>query len=189
MSLRKKLQDFKQELTATYNSVVPNEGIKFYLDIVDGEGEVFPSEITDINAVVDELNTIDAMTELPVIYYNDSNGRERESSVLEVSADGGIVAFDYNDAEIVYFGFSEINLINDQITLIELLNKKISRVYKIKVLASFGQKEEIQEWTLEEILDEINRDRSGEWTNYDESDWREGWNEWVEGQFYSLIEE
>lgn len=27
---------------------------------------------------------------------------------------------------------------------------------------------------LEDILEEINRDRSDEWTDYDESDWREG---------------
>lgn len=29
-------------------------------------------------------------------------------------------------------------------------------------------------WTLDEILEEINRDRSEEWTDYDESDWKEG---------------
>ena len=29
-------------------------------------------------------------------------------------------------------------------------------------------------WTVKEILDEINRDRSEEWTPYDENDWMEG---------------
>ena len=60
--------------------------------------------------------------------------------------------------------------------------------YKIKVLPSFGEDERFEEWTLEEILEEINRDRSDAWTDYDENDWREGWNHWVEGEFYSLIE-
>lgn len=42
-------------------------------------------------------------------------------------------------------------------------------------------------WTLEELLTEVNRDRSEKWTDYDETDWAEGWNEWCEGEFYSLI--
>lgn len=37
------------------------------------------------------------------------------------------------------------------------------------------------------ILNEINRDRSGKWTNYDETDWREGWYEWCEGDIYKII--
>jgi hypothetical protein len=55
--------------------------------------------------------------------------------------------------------------------------------YDIKVLET----NEIQKWSLGDILDEINRDRSGSWTDYDETDWLEGWNEWIEGEFYSLI--
>ena len=35
-------------------------------------------------------------------------------------------------------------------------------------------------WSLQDILDEINRDRSEEWSDYDASDWREGWEEWCE---------
>lgn len=57
---------------------------------------------------------------------------------------------------------------------------------KVKVLPTDGEVERIEEWTLEDILEEINRDRSNGWTNYDETDWKEGWNEWVEGEFYSL---
>ena len=44
-------------------------------------------------------------------------------------------------------------------------------------------------WTITEILEEINRDRSDEWSAYDESDWREGWNEWCEGDYYTLVTE
>tara|TARA_R100000005_G_C4795322_1_gene89926 strand:- start:233 stop:418 length:186 start_codon:yes stop_codon:yes gene_type:complete len=41
-------------------------------------------------------------------------------------------------------------------------------------------------WTLPEILQEINRDRSEEWTNYDCSDWREGLEQFTE---YRLLNE
>ena len=61
---------------------------------------------------------------------------------------------------------------------------------KVKVLCNVrytNDVERIEEWTLEDILEEINRDRSNEWTPYDETDWKEGWNEWVEGEFYSLV--
>lgn len=46
----------------------------------------------------------------------------------------------------------------------------------------------VEDWTIEAAITEINRDRSEEWQDYDETDWREGWQEWVEGEFYSLIE-
>lgn len=45
---------------------------------------------------------------------------------------------------------------------------------------------EIQEWGMDAILEEINRDTSERWTDYNESDWLEGWNEWVEGEFYTI---
>lgn len=34
-------------------------------------------------------------------------------------------------------------------------------------------------WTMKEILDEINTDRSSKWTDYDEADWRDGLDEWT----------
>ena len=54
--------------------------------------------------------------------------------------------------------------------------------YKIKDLLSG----ETYEWTVRDILNEINRDRSDEWTDYDETDWQEGWNQWVEGEYLSI---
>ena len=42
-------------------------------------------------------------------------------------------------------------------------------------------------WTLEQILQEINRDHNEEWIPYDATDWQEGWINWVEGQYYSMI--
>lgn len=39
----------------------------------------------------------------------------------------------------------------------------------------------IVNWTIDEILYEINRDRSDEWTDYDSNDWKEGlyWTDYV----------
>lgn len=54
--------------------------------------------------------------------------------------------------------------------------------YKIKDLLSGAT----YEWTVREILQEINRDRSVDWTDYDQSDWKEGWSQWVEGEYLSL---
>jgi len=44
---------------------------------------------------------------------------------------------------------------------------------------------EIQQWTLESIVEEINTGRSNQWTPYNKSDWKEGWDQWVDGEFYS----
>lgn len=44
----------------------------------------------------------------------------------------------------------------------------------------------IVEWTVREILEEINRDRSSHWTDYNETDWREGLDEWT---WYELVGE
>ena len=46
---------------------------------------------------------------------------------------------------------------------------------------------QINEWTLAQVLEEINRDRSEEWESYNEKDWREGWDFWVEGDYYNLL--
>ena len=39
-------------------------------------------------------------------------------------------------------------------------------------------------WTLTQVLEEINRDRSEDWTDYDTSDWCEGWRDWVQDDGY-----
>lgn len=58
----------------------------------------------------------------------------------------------------------------------------------IRVLPKFGEEEKVEEWSLSEVLEEINRDRSDKWTNYDESDWVEGWLEWIDGEFYQIVD-
>jgi len=44
----------------------------------------------------------------------------------------------------------------------------------------------VVKWTLPEILEEINRDRSDEWSDYDEWDWKEGLDNFTE---YELVQE
>lgn len=46
---------------------------------------------------------------------------------------------------------------------------------------------EVMRWTLTDILNEINRDRSDDWTPYNASDWREGWDQWCEDYTYTII--
>jgi hypothetical protein len=65
------------------------------------------------------------------------------------------------------------------------------RKYKVEThpdLLSEGYNKEEFEWSVDEILEEINRDRSSEWTDYDESDFTEGWLEWCEGSWYTIKE-
>ena len=47
---------------------------------------------------------------------------------------------------------------------------------------------ETSEWTIDEILAEINRDHSEEFTDYDRSDWREGWEQFAEGDYITLVD-
>jgi len=51
-----------------------------------------------------------------------------------------------------------------------------------------GYDKEEFEWSVDEILEEINRDRSSEWIDYDETDFAEGWREWCEGTYYTIKE-
>jgi hypothetical protein len=49
------------------------------------------------------------------------------------------------------------------------------------------QTDEVIEWTTEEVLAEINRDRSEDWIEYTEADLLSGWKEWCEGETYTMI--
>ena len=58
-----------------------------------------------------------------------------------------------------------------------------TKQYKVKDLNT----NKVFNWTLKDILNEINRDHSEGWEAYDETDWREGWDEWAEGDCFTLI--
>ena len=42
-----------------------------------------------------------------------------------------------------------------------------------------GDYGKVFEWTMRQILHEINCDRSADWTPYNETDWQEGLDEWT----------
>ena len=42
-------------------------------------------------------------------------------------------------------------------------------------------------WDIEDILDEINRDRSVIWFVYTKDNWFEGWSEWCEDDDYVIL--
>jgi hypothetical protein len=42
-------------------------------------------------------------------------------------------------------------------------------------------------WDILDILDEINRDRLADWTDYSKDDWFDGWSEWCEGDVYKIL--
>jgi len=63
--------------------------------------------------------------------------------------------------------------------------------YKVEThpdLLDEGYDKEEFEWSVDEIVEEINRDRSPEWSDYDETDFEEGWREWCEGNWYTIKE-
>lgn len=42
-------------------------------------------------------------------------------------------------------------------------------------------------WYIEDVLDEINRDRSEKWIDYSKNDWFDGWAEWCEDDIYTIL--
>ena len=59
-------------------------------------------------------------------------------------------------------------------------------MFKVKSLMSDGW--ETRLWSMAEVLNEINRDHSEDFIPYDESDWKEGWEEWVWPEYHIMIE-
>lgn len=59
-----------------------------------------------------------------------------------------------------------------------------NKTYKIRLKPEYNADDpenagKVLEWTMPQILEEINKDRSDAWTPYDESDWQEGLTEWT----------
>jgi len=62
----------------------------------------------------------------------------------------------------------------------------MNRTFVIKDLSNGGT----DVWTIDRMIEEINRDRSSTWKNYNSKDFLEGWNKWIEGEpYYTLIGE
>ena len=50
-----------------------------------------------------------------------------------------------------------------------------------------GYSNEELTWDIEDVLNEINRDRSAKWTNYTKDDWFDGWDSWCEDDVYVVL--
>jgi hypothetical protein len=50
-----------------------------------------------------------------------------------------------------------------------------------------GYSNEELTWDIEDVLNEINKDRSAKWTNYTKDDWYDGWSEWCEADVYIML--
>ena len=72
----------------------------------------------------------------------------------------------------------------DRVNLINNKRKEYTMKYKVKDVES-GK---IHLWSVDQIVEEINRDRSGTWKPYNRTDWKEGWNHWVEGECFEIVD-
>ena len=64
------------------------------------------------------------------------------------------------------------------------------KMFKVASLINeYPPKWEVQTWDMKQVLEEINRDHSDEFTDYDENDWKEGWEEWVWPQYHIMLQE
>ena len=59
---------------------------------------------------------------------------------------------------------------------------------KYKYVIKDKETDKLRLWSIKQILSEINRDRSGDWTPYNKKDWKEGWNFWVKDDDFSTLE-
>jgi hypothetical protein len=50
-----------------------------------------------------------------------------------------------------------------------------------------GYSNEELTWDIEDVLNEINKDRSAKWTNYTKDDWFDGWASWCEDDVYVML--
>lgn len=61
-------------------------------------------------------------------------------------------------------------------------------MFLVKSLVSeYPEKWETEVWTMKRVLHEINRDHSEGFTPYDETDWQEGWKEWVSPEYHIML--
>lgn len=47
--------------------------------------------------------------------------------------------------------------------------------------------DEILEWEILDVLNEINRDRLADWIDYSKDDWFDGWWNWCEDDDYVIL--
>jgi hypothetical protein len=48
--------------------------------------------------------------------------------------------------------------------------------------------DEVLTWYIEDVLDEINKDRSEKWVDYTKDDWFEGWSAVCEDDIFTMLQ-
>lgn len=112
MELSKRLEVLKLDTQQAYKKHVPNKVHHFH-----------DSKETDYDKILDDLTDRDVIMDLPQVWYNNNDGVEVEGYVLSVSRENGLMVVNYQDHELANIGFSEINLLQNQIKLVELLKE------------------------------------------------------------------
>lgn len=112
MKLSKRLEVLKLDTQHAFKKHVPNREHVFH----DSKEKGFES-------IIDDLTDRDVITELPKVYFNTNDGSEVEGYVLSVSRDNGLKVFNYTEHELANIGFSQINLLHNQIKFVEVLKK------------------------------------------------------------------
>lgn len=69
-----------------------------------------------------------------------------------------------------------------------LNNVDYFKTINVTELDDDGNEIAIHPWTISKVLEYINADRSEEWTDYDETDWVDGWTEWCNGECYRIAQ-
>lgn len=75
----------------------------------------------------------------------------------------------------------KVHLSNDEIV-------SIVDIHLMPLMVLNQETGEVIEYTISDMLEEINRDRSEGWVDYDRSDFLEGWFEFVEGDILMLVQ-
>lgn len=68
-----------------------------------------------------------------------------------------------------------------------MVHKSKSKVIRAIVVQDRDTKEVVIFNSLGDLLKDINSDRSAEWTDYDETDWREGLSEFTQYDLVKVI--
>ena len=112
MKLSKRLEVLKIDTQRAFKKHVPYRTHVFH-----------DSKERGFEKIINDLIDRDVVAELPKVYFNTNDGSEVEGYVLSVSRDDGLKVYNYTEHELASIGFSQINLLHDQIKFVEIFKK------------------------------------------------------------------
>jgi hypothetical protein len=127
-NLRTKLDELRDSVYEQFNTLISKRDYDFAQDLIDNEewGEGGKEELQEWLDKGDfyDMDDYDFFAFLPLIYYNDRRGDERAGYVLSISKDKGLRILDEEDYKDFYIGFSDVNLIDSQIEILEEIESR-----------------------------------------------------------------